>query len=318
VAFIRQLIATHPSASRRALSAKLCDAWQWRQANGALRDMVCRGLLLMLHRAGEIELPPVRYTPPNPLVRRTRPPALSIDTTPIHSPLHTMQPVALQQVRRTAEEPLFNSLMESHHYLGYEQPVGEHLKYLVWAQERLLALSGVEFGAMALGEPGPLHRLERKRGGATLASSLTTRAFLILPCLSAAPGLAHPSQPHRPAAVAGLGTRLPALIYFLKPVDPSGFAALVIGRANWVPLGRTTGRGKDDQTGRPNRSIKRGVGLSADAAVSAVTGEDGNMRPPIERMTSPPRNWRPCLSRPGRRWGTTGIRCRRRSARWAT
>jgi hypothetical protein len=25
------------------------------QANGALRDMVCRGLLRMLHRAGEIE-----------------------------------------------------------------------------------------------------------------------------------------------------------------------------------------------------------------------------------------------------------------------
>jgi len=41
---------------------------------------------------------------------------------------------ALQQVRKTADEPLFNSLMEQHHYLGYEQPVGEHLKYLVWAQ----------------------------------------------------------------------------------------------------------------------------------------------------------------------------------------
>src|SRR5260370_4580007 len=118
VAFIRQLIATHTGASRRALSAKLCEAWQWRQANGAPRDMVCRGLLLMLHRAGEIELPPVRYTPPNPLVRRTPPPALSILTTPLHSPLRPLQPVEFQQVRRTAEEPLFNSLMESHHYLG--------------------------------------------------------------------------------------------------------------------------------------------------------------------------------------------------------
>src|SRR6266851_1307239 len=102
VAFIRQLIATHTGASRRALSAKLCEAWQWRQANGSPRDMVCRGLLLMLHRAGEIELPPVRYAPPNPLAQRTRPPALSIDTTPIHSPLHTLQPVAFQQERPIA------------------------------------------------------------------------------------------------------------------------------------------------------------------------------------------------------------------------
>ena len=37
------------------------------------------------------------------------------------------------QVRRTVEEPLFNSLMEQYHYLGYEQPVGEHVKHLVKA-----------------------------------------------------------------------------------------------------------------------------------------------------------------------------------------
>jgi hypothetical protein len=34
---------------------------------------------------------------------------------------------------------LFNSLMEQYHYLAYEQPVGEHLKFLVWAQSRPIA-----------------------------------------------------------------------------------------------------------------------------------------------------------------------------------
>jgi len=66
IVFIRDLIARHPDLSRRKLSVKLCEAWQWRQANGALRDMVCRGLLLMLHRAGAIELPAVRWVNPNP------------------------------------------------------------------------------------------------------------------------------------------------------------------------------------------------------------------------------------------------------------
>ena len=56
ILFIRQLIAQNPGLSRRRLSAELCEAWDWKQTNGALRDMVCRGLLLMLHRAGEIEL----------------------------------------------------------------------------------------------------------------------------------------------------------------------------------------------------------------------------------------------------------------------
>jgi hypothetical protein len=60
---IKELIAAHPRDSRRRLSQKLCEAWQWKQPNGALRDMVCRGLLLTLDRAGQIKLPPVRYVP---------------------------------------------------------------------------------------------------------------------------------------------------------------------------------------------------------------------------------------------------------------
>ena len=124
IVFIQQLIREHAGASRRALSAKLCEAWQWKQSNGAPRDMVCRGLLLMLHRAGAIELPPVRYTPPNPLAKRRPPVAMLIDTTPIQGRLQQLQPIEFQQVRRTADEPLFNSLLEQHHYLRYEQPVG--------------------------------------------------------------------------------------------------------------------------------------------------------------------------------------------------
>ncbi len=133
--FIREFIVQHPGLSRRRLSARLCQAWEWKQANGALCDMVCRGLLLMLHRAGEIELPPVRQISLNPFVRRARPAPVPIDQTPLTGTLKEVKPIATQQVRRTAQEPLFNSLIEHHHYLGYEQPVGEHLKYLIWAHK---------------------------------------------------------------------------------------------------------------------------------------------------------------------------------------
>src|ERR1700685_1293625 len=109
ILFIRAFIAVHPDASRRRLSALLCEAWQWKQANGALCDMICRGLLLMLHRAGEIELPAVRQISRNPLARREPPAPMLIDTTPIPGTLSQIQPIELQQVRRTADEPLFNS-----------------------------------------------------------------------------------------------------------------------------------------------------------------------------------------------------------------
>src|SRR5438132_13894773 len=73
ILYIRELISAHPNHSRRSLSRKLCEAWQWRQPNGTLCDMVCRGLLLMLDRAGQITLPPVAYVRRNPLAKRARP-----------------------------------------------------------------------------------------------------------------------------------------------------------------------------------------------------------------------------------------------------
>src|SRR5215831_2787552 len=103
IRFIQELIDANPQSSRRELSAKLCEAWQWKQANGALRDMVCRGLLLMLHRAGEIELPPIRFRPLNPLADRPRPPAMLLDSRAIEGALKQFQPIVVEQVRRTAD-----------------------------------------------------------------------------------------------------------------------------------------------------------------------------------------------------------------------
>src|SRR5450631_1753586 len=140
IAFLREFIREHPHSSRWKLSRQLCEALGWKQANGALRDVVCRGLLLMLERAGEIELPPVRWLIVGQRrTARPRPAEVLIDTTPLTMPLGTLGAIEIQLVRRTADEPLFHSLMEQFHYLRYEQPVGEHLKYLVWAQGRPVA-----------------------------------------------------------------------------------------------------------------------------------------------------------------------------------
>src|SRR6266540_6427077 len=84
IAFLREFIREHPASSRWKLSRDLCEALGWKQANGALRDVVCRGLLLMLERAGAITLPPVRWRIRGqcPSERR-RPDAVLLDTTPL-------------------------------------------------------------------------------------------------------------------------------------------------------------------------------------------------------------------------------------------
>ncbi len=265
IEFIRQLIADNPRLSRRALSARLCEAWDWRQPNGGLCDMVCRGLMLQLHRQGHIELPPVRWVNPNPLARRNperrRPAPVLVEERPLQCTLAQIRPLEFQQVRRTVEERLFNSLLDRYHYLGYTRQVGEHLKYVVYAQDRPIACLGWSSAPRHL---GPRDRFigwsaeARRRNIRFLAYN--TR-FLILPFVKV---------PHLGSHIlACMARRLPLdweriyghSIYYLETfVDPGRFRGTTYRAANWITLGLTTGRGKDDHTKKPNRPLKEVLG----------------------------------------------------------
>jgi hypothetical protein len=258
---VRELIAAHPTASRRELSKRLCEAWHWVQPNGALRDMVCRGLMLALHRAGHIELPPIRKRPNNPLAQRERPANADVDPTRIAARLSEVRPLELCQVRRTPAERLFNSLIEHHHYLGYTQPVGEHLKYLVYGQGRVLAALAWCSASRAVGCRDRFIGWsveERRRNIGFLAYN--TR-FLILPWVEV---------PHLASHILGACARRLSAdweriyghpIHLLETyVDPTRFRGTCYKAANWHVLGQTTGRGPS-KCWVPNRPKKEVLAL---------------------------------------------------------
>ena len=261
ILYIRALVERHPNESRRTPSTKLCEAWQWRQTNGALRDMVCRGMLLMLERAGQITLPPVSYVRHNPLAKRTRPLPTRIDTAPMEDRLRKLQPLEFEQVRRTAQEPLFNGLMEEYHYLGYEQPVGEHLKYLVWAQGRPVACVAWSSAPRHIGARDRYigWTAEARRGNIRFIAYNTR--FLILPWVRVE-HLASHILGRMVAQVSKDWQRIYGHpIYFLETfVDPERFRGTCYRAANWIFLGKTTGRGKQSNSYVPNRSIKEVLG----------------------------------------------------------
>jgi hypothetical protein len=262
IAFLREFIREHPTSSRWKLSRQLCEALGWKQANGALRDVVCRGLLLMLERAGQIELPPVRrQIRGQRRTGRPRPQAMLIDTTPVEGPLQQLVPIEIQQVRRTADEPLFNSLMEHYHYLSYEQPVGEHLKYLAWAQGRPIACLAWSSAPRHLGSRDRYIGWNAEARRRNIRFIAYNTRFLILPWV-AVPHLASHILSRIARQLSQDWERLyHHPIYFLETfVDPERFRGTCYRAANWVVLGRTTGRGKDDHTNRPNRSIKEVLG----------------------------------------------------------
>lgn len=256
---ISEMMRLHPGISRWKLSRKLCEAWNWKQANGALRDMVCRSLLLELERAGHIQLPATRRQPRNYLAHRARPEAVIPDTRPVHGPLSSLRTaIEFHQVRRTPQEELFNSLVEQYHYLGYEQPVGEHVKYLVSVNKQAIACLALSSAPRHLGSRDRFigwDALTRKRNIHLLAYN--TR-FLILPWV-AVPHLASHLLSQMAARVSRDWERMYAHpVHLLETfVDGQRFRGTCYRAANWVFLGHTTGRGKNDLTHRPNRPLKQ-------------------------------------------------------------
>lgn len=262
VTFIRELIAAHPDKSRRALSVELCMAWNWTQANGATRDMVCRSLMLALHRSGHIELPPVRFAPNNPLAKRRRQDPVEIDRTPIRSTLKELGPLTVRQVRRTPDESVLGSLIEQHHYLGYTQPVGEQLKHMVFAGERPVACFTWSSAPRHLGPRDRFIGWTPQVRRANIHLVAYGSRFLIMPWVEV---------PHLASHLLGRMARRLSNdwlesydhpIHFVETfVHTERFKGTCYRAANWIQLGRTTGRGKDDMTHRQNRPIKDILGL---------------------------------------------------------
>jgi hypothetical protein len=262
VNFLAGIIADNPKESRRALSIRVCRDWNWIQANGVLKDGVCRGLMLKLHREGYIKLPPRKQPFTGGHQSKQKIKKTEIDQTPITSTVKKLQPIEIRQVRRTKLDKLFNSLIEQYHYLGYTQPVGEHLKYIVFAAERPIACFAFSSAPYSI-----LHRdhfigWSSEMLGKNRHLLAYNSRFLILPWVKV-PHLAS----HLLAKCArGISDDWQALyrhpVFWLETfVDTERFKGTCYRAANWIFLGNTAGRGKYNKTQKQLTSIKAMYGF---------------------------------------------------------
>jgi len=141
LALIQITVSDYWHKGRTQISEILCKKWNWVQPNGRLKDMACREVLLTLKRKGFIALPP-RKTSAHNDKRNCSIPVVEIQQTPLKGKSSHFEPVRLRLVRNTSLEPLYNSLIQQHHYLGYRQIVGNHLKYMAFIGEQPVACLG--------------------------------------------------------------------------------------------------------------------------------------------------------------------------------
>jgi hypothetical protein len=214
--------------------------------------MAARSLLLKLEQQGLVVLPARRRPSPNRM-RHKQVRCLNHRTEPVRDPLSALVPLQIHEVSQRPEElPVFESLLHQYHYLSYTSAVGHNLKYLVRdRQGRVLAC--VLFGAAAwqcaardrfLGWDQPTRQK-------ALAQICNNSRFLILPWVQA---------PHLASHILGRITRrvrrdwrgkyATALSVVETFVEIGRFAGTCYRAANWIAVGQTRGRSRQDRQHR--------------------------------------------------------------------
>ncbi len=248
IQLVQNLIASHPTWSRTRLSKELCERWDWRRATGELKDIACRSLLRKLEHLGHIQLPPGLHSNASPL-RRNNVQTVLHSKTPIQGPLKSLYPIVVEVVEKSYPLKQFKSFIDSYHYLGWSGTVGENLKYLFFDVHGR-PLGCVMFGAAAwkvqprddyIGWSAPV----RARN---LMYVVNNNRFLILPWVHV---------PHLASHILGKICRRLCRdwqekyhhpIYLAETfVEKQRFKGTCYQAANWVHVGVTKGRGKQDR-----------------------------------------------------------------------
>ncbi len=257
IATIKRIIGANPDKSRRYISQEVCRQWDWRQPNGILKDMVCRSLLLLLESKGYIELPARKCVPPNPLAKRKKPAKVIVDQTPVQCLVGDLFPIKLEQVRKTACEKLFNGLIGDHHYLGYTQPVGEHLKYVAFAGDRPIACLAWGSAPWYIGARDRFIGWSKKRRENNLHLIANNLRFLILPWVEVACLASYLLALNRRRLSKDWQRLYHHPVHLVETfVDTEQYRGTCYKADNWICVGQTTGQGKLSKTRQPLLSKK--------------------------------------------------------------
>jgi len=136
-----------------------------------------------LHSIGLVSLPFLHASAPQLLIfrKRTSPPALLLDTSPVVTSPGKLRPVTIVRVTRTPSVHLYRSLVHRYHYLGYTTPAGEHLKYVAFSAGRPVACIGWMSAPPHISARDSYLGWTRKERIANLHKIVINTRFLIVP-----------------------------------------------------------------------------------------------------------------------------------------
>lgn len=249
---IRTLVGSQPGWSRYRLSRELCSLWNWRTATGQIKDMAARTLLVKLEQRGLVELPARRWASPNRM-RHKRVVEVSHPQEAIRASLVELQPLRISELSESPGElGLFESLLHAHHYLSHTSTVGMNLKYLVrdrHGRPVACALFGsAAWQCAARDEFIGWAPATRRRN---LQRITNNTRFLVMPWVEVKFLASHVlGRILRRLRTDWRRKYAQPLSLVETFVDTSRFTGVCYRAANWLPVGETTGRTRQDRFSR--------------------------------------------------------------------
>ncbi len=258
LALIRQLLATEGDQGRTHLSRRLCRIWDFRQANGAYREIACRDLLRQLQTRGLITLPSPLKAARQPGYRNRTVLSSSLDTTPLEGRVDHFSAMQIELVSRTAQEKLYNGLIGAYHYLGYGQGTGEQLKYVIALETRPLGAIGFSAAAWRVACRDHFLGWNDQARQSNLNLLVNNHRFLILPWIKIA-NLASwiLAQVTRRLRHDWQALYAHDIVLVETFVEKKRFHGTCYRAANWIGVGETVGRGRNDRTSSNFLPIKQ-------------------------------------------------------------
>jgi hypothetical protein len=248
---VAQLIAQNPGWTRYRISRELAQLWDWRSGSGQLKDMAARTLLLKLERRGLIRLPVRRRASPNRM-RHKQVPALDprISQEPLKTPLANLLPLDLREVSSAspADRALFEALLHEFHYLSYRSPVGENLQYLA-REPTGRPVACLLFGAAAwqCADRDQHIGWDATTRAARLHLITNNTRFLVMPWVDSRCLASHVLGRVLRRIGSDWQRKYGHPIHLLETfVERERFAGTCYQAANWVRVGQTKGRTRQD------------------------------------------------------------------------
>jgi len=255
--YIRHLIRENPNWNRTRLSRTLCQLWQWYAANGQLRDMSCRMMLLKLERQGHITLPPARCSPNNHLRNRKIPDSLHASD-PICERLKQLTPLQIINLHETPfYSDLFKCLLHRYHYIGYQGSPGEALEYLIFDRyQRPLSCLLFAAAAWKIAPRDQLIGWDAKKRQRNLIFVTNNTRFLVLPWVKVKFLASHILSKVAQQIQSDWVQRYNHPIFLLETFVDQRFQGTSYKAANWMKIGQTAGRTRQDRYHRIQVPVK--------------------------------------------------------------